>query len=339
MNESLSLMDLELRSAGRPRVSVVAPCYNEEQGIPEFVRRMTSACQAAVGDNYEIILINDGSSDATWELISERSSRDPTVIGVNLARNHGHQLAVTAGLTLAQGERVLIIDADLQDPPELLSEMMAEMDKGFDVVYGQRRTRDGETRFKLLTAKIFYRFLRNLTQVDIPADTGDFRLINRRTADLLNQMPEQQRFLRGMVAWLGGRQVPYLYDRDPRYAGETKYTLRKMIRLALDAITSFSAAPLRLATFSALIAGISALGLSLYALISYIFFEPVPGWTSTLIIILVFSAAQLISLGIIGEYLGRLYIQSKGRPLFMISEVTSSSSKIEEELHELRSIG
>lgn len=320
-------------------MSVVAPCYNEEQVIHEFVRRTLAACETITGSDFEVVLINDGSSDATWQLICEYAAIHPTIVGVNLARNHGHQIAVTAGLALASGERVLIIDADLQDPPELLADMMSKMDEGFDVVYGQRKKRSGETRFKLLTAKIFYRLLHRLTQVEIPADTGDFRLINRRTVDLLNQMPEQQRFLRGMVAWLGGRQTPLSYDRDARFAGETKYTLRKMVRLAVDAITSFSAAPLRIATVFALVAGMIAIGLSIYTLISYLFFEPVPGWTSTLIVILIFSAAQLISLGIIGEYLGRLYIQSKGRPLFMISEVISSKSALHEESDELRSVG
>jgi dolichol-phosphate mannosyltransferase len=333
------LPKLELQTRQRPQVSVVAPCYNEEQVIHEFVRRTVAACEAVAGTNFEIVLVNDGSSDTTWQLICEHAATHPAIVGVNLARNHGHQIAVTAGLAIARGERVLIIDADLQDPPELFSDMMSKMDEGFDVVYGQRKKRSGETQFKLITAKIFYRLLHRLTQVEIPADTGDFRLINRRTADLLNQMPEQQRFLRGMVAWLGGRQTPLSYDRDARYAGETKYTLRKMVRLAVDAITSFSAAPLRIATVSALIAGMIAIGLSVYALISYLFFEPVPGWTSTLIVILIFSAAQLISLGIIGEYLGRLYIQSKGRPLFMISEVVSNKSAQQEDSDELRSVG
>ncbi len=330
---------LKMRSAPRPRLSVVAPCYNEEEVLDEFVRRMSLACEAAVGPDYELVLVNDGSADSTWSKIVEQSSATPRIVGVNLARNHGHQIAVTAGLSLAAGERVLIIDADLQDPPELLGDLMARMDEGFDVVYGQRRKRDGETWFKLTTAGTFYRLLRRLTQVDIPANAGDFRLINRRTADLLNEMPEQQRFLRGMVAWLGGRQTPVLYDRDARFAGETKYTLRKMVRLALDAVTSFSAAPLRLATFSALAAGGTALSLAVYALIAYLFFEPVPGWTSTLIVILIFSAAQLISLGIIGEYLGRLYIQSKGRPLFMVQEIVSATPQAQKNRYKFRSVG
>lgn len=306
-------------------LSVVVPCYNEESVFTEFMRRMEPACRAAVGDSYEIIVVNDGSSDDTWRLIAERAASSQQIVGINLSRNHGHQLAVSAGLSFARGERILIIDADLQDPPELLVEMARLMDEGADVVYGQRRSRAGENQFKLATARYFYRLLRKITLVEIPADAGDFRLINRRTLDLLNQMPEQQRYLRGMVAWLGGRQVPLLYDRDSRYAGETKYTLRKMIRFAIDGITGFSAAPLKLATMFALLAGSLAVMLGLYTIVGYTFFHPVPGWTSTLVVILFFSAAQLLSLGIIGEYLGRIYMQSKGRPLFIISEVVSEA--------------
>lgn len=304
-------------------LSVVAPCYNEQEVLAEFVRRMTAACKAVAGTQYEIILVNDGSADRTWNIIKEHAQSSAAIVGVNLARNHGHQIAVTAGLALSKGQRVLIIDADLQDPPELLADMMTMMDDGFDVVYGKRSSRDGETAFKLLTAKLFYRLLNKLTEVDIPADTGDFRLINRRAVDLLNQMPEQQRFLRGMVAWLGGRQTPIYYERERRFSGETKYTLRKMIRLAVDALTGFSAMPLRLATLAAALAGLLALGFIVHALVGYWFTKPVPGWTSTIIVILFFSAAQLASLGILGEYLGRLYLQSKSRPLFLISEIVA----------------
>lgn len=309
----------------KPRLSVVVPCYNEEAVLPEFMRRMTEACERVVGDSYQLIVVNDGSTDATWRLIREAHEANPRIVAINLARNHGHQIAVTAGLSVIAGERALIIDADLQDPPELLQSMMDKMDEDYDVVYGQRVRREGETFFKLFTAKVFYKLISRLVQFEIPSDTGDFRLINRKTADVLNAMPEQQRFLRGMVAWLGGRQTPLPYTRDARYAGETRYTLRKMVSLALDAITSFSAAPLRMATLSALAAGVLAILLSIYTLLSYIFFTPVQGWTSTLIVILIFSAAQLISLGIIGEYLGRLYIQSKGRPLFLLSDMLSHS--------------
>lgn len=303
------------------KLSVVAPCYNEEAVLSEFLRRTTAACRAVVGDDFEIVLVNDGSSDQTWPLIVAAHIEFKQVAGVNLSRNFGHQIAVTAGLDYCSGDRVLIIDADLQDPPELLSVMMEKMDEGYDVVYGQRRKRDGETFFKLATAKLFYRLINKLAQFDIPQDTGDFRLITKRIASSLTAMPEQQRFLRGMVAWLGGAQTSILYDRDARFAGETRYTLRKMVRLATDAITSFSAAPLKIATLFALTAATGALALTFYSLISYFLFDPAPGWTSIIIVILVFSAAQLISLGIIGEYLGRIYTQSKLRPLYIVSSV------------------
>jgi polyisoprenyl-phosphate glycosyltransferase len=308
------------------RVSVVVPCYNEELVLNEFLDRMAAACEAAVGQDYEIIVVNDGSYDRTWALISENAAKRSHIVGVDLSRNHGHQLAVTAGLSLARGERVMIIDADLQDRPELLPDMMAAMNAGADVVYGQRRQRDGETRFKLLTARIFYRLLRSMAHVEIPLDTGDFRLINRRTLERLNSMPEQYRFLRGMVAWLGGKQVALLYDRDPRFAGETKYTLRKMVRFALDAITGFSATPLRMSMVMGIFSGGLSMLLLLYSLIAYLYFEPVPGWTSTVVVVLFFSMVQLVSLGIIGEYIGRMYIESKRRPLFLIQEIATSAN-------------
>ncbi len=235
-----------------PRLSIVAPCYDEEDSLPQFVARMTAACAAAVGGDYEIILVNDGSRDHTWPCILALSTIHSQIVAVNLSRNHGHQLAVTAGLSLARGERIMIIDADLQDPPELLEAFMARMDEdgGYDVVFGARRSRAGENWFKLATAKLFYRLLDRLSDVQVPHDTGDFRLISRRIVDRLNLMPESDRFLRGMVAWLGGRQTELLYDRDPRYAGVTHYSLPKMLHLAVDGVTSLSTAPLRMAEYS-----------------------------------------------------------------------------------------
>ena len=317
------------RTSLAPTISVVAPCFNEAASLPEFIGRMTTACRNACGDSFEIVLINDGSTDSTWDIIAEASALEPRVLGLDLARNHGHQLAVTAGLAAAAGRRILIIDADLQDPPELLGTMMSQMDEGYDVVYGQRQQRKGESKFKLRTARAFYRILEKLTQISIPRDTGDFRLINRRTADILNKMPEQQRFLRGMVAWVGGRQVPLIYDRDPRFAGETKYTLRKMVRFAVDGITSFSAAPLKLATFLALFSGLIAVLVLIYAFFSYLFLDPVPGWTSTLAVMMFVAAAQFLCLGIMGEYLGRLYIEGKGRPLYIIARTTHDVTEVE----------
>ena len=306
-------------------LSVVIPCFNEELGLSELHRRVTATCET-LGD-YEIILVNDGSRDRTLSLMRRLADHAvPHVIVVNLSRNHGHQLALTAGLTLARGQRILILDADLQDPPELLPQMMSLMDQGADIVYGQRRRRDGETPFKTLTAKLFYRLLRRLTDIEIPPDTGDFRLMSRRSLDILNSMPEQFRFIRGMVSWIGLRQEPICYDRDPRFAGETKYPLSKMIRFAVDAITGFSTVPLRLASFLGLTMGIMSLMMLIYTLGSWAAGRAIEGWTSTLTVTLIISSAELLVLGIIGEYIGRLYMQSKQRPLFVIDAVYSTEA-------------
>ena len=247
--------------------------------------------------------------------------RFSNVLGVDLARNHGHQLAVTAGLSLARGERVMVIDADLQDPPELLGPMMARMDEGFDVVYGRRRSRPSESRFKRATAALFYRLLGRLSEVEIPTDTGDFRLMSRRIVDRLNAMPEQDRFLRGMVAWLGGKQTELLYDREARAAGETGYTLRKMLRLAVDGLAGFSRAPLKLAVVFACVGIAIAVAVVAWALVAFASGRVQPGWTSLALIMLFFGVTQLGCLAIIGAYLGRIYMQLKGRPLFLINEV------------------
>ena len=307
-----------------PRLSVVAPCYNEEASLPTFVARMVAAAQAAAGDSYEIVLVNDGSRDGTWAAIQAAARDLPRIVGVNLARNHGHQLAVTAGLNLARGERVMIIDADLQDPPELLSQMMTRMDEGFDVVYGRRRTRASESRFKLATASLFYRLLGRISEVEIPQDTGDFRLMTRRIVERLNAMPEHDRFIRGMVAWLGGRQTELLYDRDARFAGETNYTLMKMLRLAVNGLTSFSTAPLRIASLLAVGGMLIAAAIMIYALVAFLQGNVARGWTSLALITVFFGISQLGCLAIIGAYLGRIYMQVKGRPLYLVNEVVAS---------------
>jgi dolichol-phosphate mannosyltransferase len=311
-------------TASSPKLSIVAPCYNEAEGLPAFVERMTQASEASVGADYELILVNDGSRDRTWSCIQAMALRYPSVVGVNLSRNHGHQLAVTAGLTLVRGERVLVIDADLQDPPELLGAMMARLDEGFDVVYGRRRTRASESRFKLATASAFYRLLASLSEVSIPRDTGDFRLMSRRIVDRLNAMPEQDRFLRGMVAWLGGAQTELLYDRDARHAGETGYTLRKMVHLAVTGLTGFSTAPLKMAVVLAFLGMALAAAIVLYALIGFFVGHAAPGWTSLALIMAFFGVGQLGCLAIMGAYLGRIYMQVKGRPLFLIDEVVAN---------------
>ncbi|AJC80075.1 glycosyltransferase family 2 protein [Rhizobium etli bv. phaseoli str. IE4803] len=312
-----------------PFLSIVAPCHNEEEGLREFCRRASAAAQTVAGDAFELILVDDGSSDGTWEIISELAAKVPQVLGVRLLRNHGHQLASTAGLSASRGERILLIDADLQDPPELLLMMMPIMERGADVVYGQRTRREGETWFKLATASLFYRTLSRLASVTIPRDTGDFRLMRRRVVDILLAMPERDRFIRGMVSWIGGRQVALPYERDARFAGTTKYPLRKMINFALDAITSFSTTPLRIATWLGMISAGIAMALLVYTFIRWLQGETVTGWSSIMAAVSAFSAIQLICIGIIGEYLGRLVQESKKRPMFMIEAILRGNDRAE----------
>ena len=310
----------------RPALSVVIPCYNEEACLGELHRRVSAAAREAVGASHEIVLINDGSRDKSWEMMQELSARDSRVVAINLSRNHGHQLALTAGLDLCSGERILIIDADLQDPPELMSAMIAEMDaKQADVVYAVRRTRPGETAFKKATAKIFYRLLDKLTDVDIPLDTGDFRLMSRRALDAFLSLPEQARFIRGMVSWVGFKQIPFAYDRQERFSGTTKYPLRKMIAFALDAVTGFSTAPLRLASHIGLWLVLASVALLLYILVGYFWGNTVQGWTSTMLVVVLLGAVQMFVLGMIGEYLGRLYIESKRRPLYIVADIAGEA--------------
>jgi polyisoprenyl-phosphate glycosyltransferase len=306
-------------------LSIVAPCFNEEEVIDEFCRRALQAAGRVVGSDFELVLIDDGSRDGTWHAIETLSKAHSEIVGVRLMRNHGHQLAATAGLSVARGQRLLLIDADLQDPPELLAEMMSAMDEGADVVYGQRQMRKGESWFKLTTAAAFYRLLPWLATVDMPRDTGDFRLMSRRVTDILLSMPEQDRFLRGLVSWVGGKQVPVFYERDARYAGTSKYPLPKMVALAFDAITSFSTRPLRLASWIGVATAFLAFCLLLYTLIQWAAGNVISGWSSLMVALTMFSAIQLLTLGILGEYLGRLVMQSKGRPLFMIDRIVGGT--------------
>lgn len=306
-------------------LSVVVPCYNEEDGVRELHRRVSAICQDCVGDAYELVLVNDGSSDATWNIMRELSEFDKHVVAVNLSRNHGHQLALSAGLQMCRGDRIFIIDADLQDPPELLPRMLERMDAGCDVVFGQRIKRKGETAFKKVSAFAFYRLLNKMVDIDIPRDTGDFRLMSRRAVDILNGMPEHHRFIRGMVSWIGMRQEALPYERAARFAGETKYPLAKMIRFAIDAVTGFSIRPLRMASYFGICFGIAALLLMAYVLVQYFLGNTVEGWTSLAVIILAASSVQLFVAGVMGEYLGRLYMESKGRPLFVIQDVVCSN--------------
>ncbi|MBS0525185.1 MAG: glycosyltransferase family 2 protein [Proteobacteria bacterium] len=309
----------------RPALSVVAPCFNEEGVLPEFLRRVTAVLDG-IGGTAEIVLVDDGSRDGTWKVMTEEAGRDKRVVAVRLMRNHGHQLALTAGLTVCRGERILIIDADLQDPPELLPAMLALMDGidgagGADVVYGRRRAREGESLFKRATAAAFYRLIGRMTDVEIPLDAGDFRLVTRRVLDVLLAMPERHRFIRGMVAWIGGRQVAIPYDRKPRAAGESKYPLGKMIRFAADAITAFSVVPLMASMTIGWIMALVGFGFTVYSIIGWLLGLNLPGWTSLMAGMGILGGMQFLMLGIIGAYLGRLYDQSKGRPLFMIREI------------------
>ena len=307
-----------------PELSVVIPCYNEEDVLPELHRRVTDVL-TNLGRSFELILVNDGSDDGTWPVLVGLAAEDPHIVAVKLSRNHGHQLALTAGLSLCHGKWVVILDADLQDPPELLPEMLRLMhDKQADVVFGQRRSRPGETAVKLATASLFYRLLQRLADTPIPRDTGDFRLMTRRALNVLMAMPERHRFTRGMVSWIGFRQVPMLYDRQPRLLGSTKYPFRKMVRFALDAITAFSIKPLQLASLGGLVTALIAVGLGAYSLAAWLRGSTVVGWTSLMTVISFLSSVQLLVLGVFGEYLGRMYEQIKGRPLFIVDQVVRS---------------
>jgi dolichol-phosphate mannosyltransferase len=314
-----------MSDSARPALSVVAPCFNEEGVLPEFLQRVGMVLEA-LGSTAEIVLVDDGSRDATWQVMTDQAAKDRRIVAVRLMRNHGHQLALTAGLSVCRGERILIIDADLQDPPELLPEMMKLMDGvdgkgGADVVYGQRRQREGESLFKRATAAAFYRLIGRMTDVEIPLDAGDFRLLTRRVLDILLAMPERHRFVRGMVAWIGGRQVPIVYDRKARAAGQSKYPLAKMIRFAADAITAFSVVPLMASMTIGWIMAAVGFTFFVYSIVGWLLDATLPGWTSLMAAVGLLGGMQFLMLGIIGAYLGRLYDQSKGRPLFMIRDI------------------
>jgi glycosyltransferase involved in cell wall biosynthesis len=300
--------------------SVIAPIFNEVDSLPELHRRVHSAMEE-MGEPWELVLVDDGSMDGSADLIRHLSRTDPHIRPVIFARNFGHQLAVTAGMDYSRGQAVIIIDADLQDPPEVIPDLAAQWRHGYQVVYAVRRERRGEGWFKRTTASLFYRLIYRITEVDIPLDTGDFRLLDRQVVSALNQMRERHRFLRGMSSWVGFNQIGVPYDRDPRFAGETKYTLAKMVRFALNAVTSFSYFPLQLATYFGFIsAALSALAIPVVIILRLMGNQAFFGQASTLISVLFLGGVQLISLGILGEYIGRLYDEAKGRPLYVVSE-------------------
>jgi glycosyltransferase involved in cell wall biosynthesis len=308
-----------------PAYSLVIPIYNEEETILEMYRRLKALSEKLDGD-MEIVLVDDGSRDRSLELMRELHHGDPKVRYLSLARNFGHQIAVTAGLHFAQGDAVIVLDADLQDPPELVPKMIKEWRAGYQVVYARRAMRRSEGIIKKALAYCFYRFLRLLTNVDIPADTGDFCLMDRQVVNVLNALPERGRYLRGLRAWIGFRQTAVTFERDPRFAGEVKYTLRKSLSLGLDGIISFSRVPLRIASYLGLLAALFALIMIVFVVYWRIVQHPAPliGYTMITAAIFFFGAIQLLCLGILGEYLGRMYDEVKGRPIYTLKEVAGN---------------
>ncbi len=305
-----------------PKYSFIIPIYNEEETINEMYRRM-SAVMDRMDGNVELILINDGSRDRSIHLLRDLHDQDSRVCYLSLARNFGHQIAVTAGLNFARGQVVVILDADLQDPPELIPDMVEKWKQGYQVVYAQRTQRRQESWFKRFTAYSFYRLLKKLADVDIPTDTGDFCLLDRQVVEVLNAMPERNRYIRGLRSWIGFRQTAIRFERDPRFAGEVKYTFRKSLALAINGLVSFSIVPLRISTYVGLLAAIASILMALLVLYWRIFVpnSPLTGFTMVLMAIFFLGAVQLVSIGILGEYIGRIYEEVKGRPLYTLAEV------------------
>jgi dolichol-phosphate mannosyltransferase len=304
----------------KPTFTVIAPIYNELENIPELYPRIRDVMDQT-GEPWELILVDDGSSDGSTEVIRKLAENDSRVRPVIFARNFGHQIAVTAGVDYSRGEAVVIIDADLQDPPEVILDLIAKWREGFEVVYAVREEREGETWFKKITAALFYRLIHAITNVNIPLDTGDFRLMDEKVVAVMKQMREKHRFLRGMSAWVGFKQVGVNYKRKPRYAGTSKYPLKKMIQFALNAITSFSYFPLQLATYIGFIAaGLSVVAIPIIIILRLTTGTALLGQATTLVMVLFLGGVQLISLGIIGEYIGRIYDESKNRPLYIVAE-------------------
>lgn len=303
----------------QPDISIIIPVYNEEANLPELYERL-SQVMTQLELEYEFIFVNDGSRDRSLLLIRGLVEKDPRVRFLSFSRNFGHQIAVSAGLDVCQGQATVIIDSDLQDPPELIADFWELYKEGYEVVYARRRKRKGESWFKRFTARIFYRLLSRLTSVDIPLDTGDFRLIDRKIVQVLKAMPEQQKFLRGQIAWAGYRQTAVEYDRDERKGGKTGYTLGKMFRFAMDGMTSFSDFPLKFATYAGFIVSGIAFLLIIYAFISFLFLDVEPGWTSILVSVMFIGGVQLIGIGIIGEYIARISANVRNRPLYIVQE-------------------
>jgi len=299
-------------------ITVIIPTFYEEEVIDQTYKRLTEVMSAY---NYELIFVDDGSTDKTVEMLKEMAKKDSNVRMISFSKNFGHQAGITCGLKYAKGDAVVIIDSDLQDPPEVIPKMIDLWQKGNDVVYGKRIQRKGESFFKRITAKVFYRVLRMFSDTDIPEDTGDFRLMDRKVVNAFNSMKEYNRYIRGMVAWLGFTQVPVEYVRDERFAGDTKYTLKKMLQLSYNGLYSFSFTPIRFIKSLGVLTLIFALGLIIYAIISKVTQDIVAGWASLMIALSIFMGIQLISLGVVGDYVARTYDESRGRPIYLIDEM------------------
>lgn len=304
------------------KISLVVPMYYEEEVVNECYKRLTKALKEIKEYNYEIIFVNDGSKDKTLPLLEKIAVKDKKVKVISLSRNFGHQCAVTCGLKYVTGDVVCIIDADMQDPPELIGEMLKLWEQGNEVIYAKRKKRDGESAFKLLTAKAFYKVLNALSDVDIPQDTGDFRLVDRKVVDVINSLPEHNKFLRGLFSWVGFKQIPFEYHREERFAGTTKYPLKKMLKLATDGIIGFSTKPLKIVGGIGMIAIVISIFVLIYGLVSYMLggSNLVAGWTSLITVVTFFSGVQLLSLWIMSEYMGRIYDESKARPQYIVDK-------------------
>lgn len=310
-----------------PELTVVIPAYNEQESIEPMYDRLVAALERKV-EGLELLYVDDGSRDRTWERIEELASNDPRVRGIRFARNFGHQAALTAGVDAASGRAVVIIDADLQDPPEVIPEMVDRWRDGYEVVYGQRQAREGETAFKKATAAGFYRLLQRITSVEIPVDTGDFRLMGPKALEAFRALPERNRFIRGMVAWLGFPQVPVRYHRQARFAGDTKYPLRKMMRFALDGITSFSFLPLRVATWLGFAVSVLSFVYIVVVIVLKLLGINWPGYTSMMASILFLGGVQLVMIGVLGEYIARIFDEVKRRPLYLVGESTDGRVEV-----------
>lgn len=307
--------------------TLIAPIFNEKENLPVLYERIVNVMQQT-GESWELILVDDGSTDGSTDMIRELGQHDERVRAVIFARNFGHQIAVTAGLDYSRGQSVTIIDADLQDPPEVILEMSKKWREGYQVIYAVRAEREGETWFKTFTASLFYRLIYRITDVKIPLDTGDFRMMDRKVVNVMNTMREHHRFLRGMSAWVGFKQIGVSYKRAARFSGETKYPFKKMFKLALNAITGFSYVPLQLATYLGFIAaGISIIAIPIVTILRIAGSQSFFGQATTLVAVLFFGGVQLISLGILGEYIGRIYDEVKGRPLYIVSESPQDSTQ------------